>query len=466
MDVRLLERKNKKLKLWIGIVAGLIILLPLVWYLVVRLEGEKPTVEFELLSAFISQSQDVAVNISDVKSGVRKVWISLMKDGKEVTLVEEEFPSVGLGRGGKVHHQQIRFKVDTGKLGLSDGDAMLRLAVWDYAWRGWFSGNQSYLEKAITIDTRPPEIEVYSQAHNVSQGGTGLVIYRISEFCPMSGVTVGEHFFAGRAGGFKDPKVLMAFFALNYDQGPGTDIFITATDRAGNATRAGLNHYIRRKVFKKDNIRVSDNFLERKLPEFNADLSHAADATPLEKFLIINQNLRRADYEKIRQICQTSEPNLLWQGTFKRLPRSAPQAGFADHRTYAYNGRVIDHQVHLGIDLASVEHSPVPAANQGIVVFADRLGIYGRTVLIDHGLGLFSMYAHLNSISVSVGQKLKKGEILGRTGASGLAGGDHLHFGMLIQHTFVNPIEWWDAAWITNNIASKIDQVKSRLGQE
>jgi murein DD-endopeptidase MepM/ murein hydrolase activator NlpD len=462
-DDKRLAKQKKNIKLWILIAAVLIVILPLVWYLAVRLEGEKPAVVLEFSSAFISQSQDLAVSISDAKSGVRKIWISLVKGGQEISLFEENFPSVGLGRGGSIHDRQIRFKVDAGKLGLSDGDAMLRLAVWDYSWRGWFDGNVTYLEKTITIDTVPPEIEVYSKAHNVSQGGTGLVIYRISEPSPMSGVKVGDHFFPGRTAGFKDPQVMMAFFALSHTQGPGTDIIINAVDRAGNTSKAGLTHYIRRKRFKKDTIKISDNFLNRKLPEFSASLSQATAATAVEKFLFINQNLRRADYDQIRQICETSESKLLWKGTFKRLPRSAPRAGYADHRTYKYNGHVIDNQFHLGVDLASVERSPVPTANHGVVVFADRMGIYGRTVFIDHGFGLFSMYAHLNTISVKVGQKLKKGDIIGRTGSTGLAGGDHLHFGMLIQHTFVNPIEWWDAAWIKNNITSKIDRVKSRL---
>jgi len=455
--------KKKNIKLLIFIAAGVIIILPLVWYLAVRLEGEKPAVVLEFESAFISQSQELAVSIFDGKSGLRRIWISLVKDGQEISLVEKEFASRGLGRGGSIHDRQIRFKVDAGKLGLPDGDAILRLAVWDYSWRGGFDGNVTYLEKPITIDTRPPEIEVFSKAHNVSQGGAGLVIYRISEPCPMNGVMVGDHFFPGRTGGFKDPNVMMAFFALNHTQGPGTDIMINAVDRAGNASKAGLMHYIRRKAFKKDTIKISDNFLNRKLPEFSASLSKATAATAVEKFLFINQNLRRADYDQIRQICKTSDGSLLWKDTFKRLPRSAPRAGFADHRTYIYNGNIIDKQYHLGVDLAAVEHSPVPAANDGVVVFADRIGIYGRTVFIDHGFGLFSMYAHLNTITVNVGQKLKKGDIIGQTGSTGLAGGDHLHFGMLIEHTFVNPIEWWDAAWIENNITSKIDRVKSRL---
>ena len=178
--------------------------------------------------------------------------------------------------------------------------------------------------------------------------------------------------------------------------------------------------------------------------------------------LAINRDQRQADYEKIRELCKTPARVLYWSRRFLRLPKSAPRAGFADHRTYTYKGREIDRQVHLGTDLASTEHSPVPAANGGVVAFADRLGIYGRTVFIDHGFGLFSMYAHLNQISVKDGQSINRGDILGKTGSTGLAGGDHLHFAILIQNTFVNPIEWWDATWIKHNISSKIDMAKSR----
>ena len=399
------------------------------------------------------------VNLADTKSGLRKLWVSLVKDGKEVTLVEEAFPSGGFVARGAYREKSISFHIDPEKLNLSDGDAILRLALWDYSWRGGFNGNQTYIEKELIIDTRAPQIEIYSKAHNVSQGGSALVIYKLSEPCPRSGVTVGDRFFPGYSGAFQDDDVYLAFFALAYDQGPGTELFVSADDRAGNRTRAGLTHYIRRKTFKKDTIRISDRFLNWKVPEFKIDLP---DATPAEKFLAINRDQRRADYDQIQEICETPLRAMHWSGRFLRLPKSAPRARFADHRTYTYNGKVIDRQVHLGADLASTEHAPVPAANGGVVVFADQLGIYGRTVFLDHGFGLFSMYAHLNQIMVKRGQSVAKGDILGKTGTSGLAGGDHLHFGILIRDTFVNPIEWWDATWIKHNISSKIDMAKSR----
>jgi len=131
-------------------------------------------------------------------------------------------------------------------------------------------------------------------------------------------------------------------------------------------------------------------------------------------------------------------------------------ASFGEDRTYWYGGKQVDRQIHLGVDLASTAHSAIPAANSGKVAFAGPLGIYGNTVLIDHGCGLFSMYSHLSRIETEVKKEVKKGETLGRTGSTGLAGGDHLHYSMLVHGVFVNPIEWWDEHWIKDNVEKKM----------
>ena len=178
---------------------------------------------------------------------------------------------------------------------------------------------------------------------------------------------------------------------------------------------------------------------------------------------MINRNLRQANYQRIVEVCRQPGRELYWQGVFLRLPNAANRARYADHRTYYYKRKEIDRQVHLGIDLASLANSSVPAANNGVVVLAESLGIYGGTVILDHGFGLYSMYSHLSFIGVEPGQKVARGDTLGRTGSTGLAGGDHLHFSMLVNDTFVNPVEWWDNKWIQNNVTSKIDRVKSVL---
>jgi murein DD-endopeptidase MepM/ murein hydrolase activator NlpD len=257
----------------------------------------------------------------------------------------------------------------------------------------------------------------------------------------------------------------MAFFALNFRQGRDTTMFISAVDPAGNRSRAGFPYYIRKKSFRKDILNITDRFLNWKMPEFDAYTESVPNTSPLEKFLKVNRGLRQENYMTIIEVADKTDSRIYWDGAFLRLPKSARQAGFADHRVYRYQGRIVDRQVHLGVDLASIERSPVPASNRGKVVFAERLGIYGKTIILDHGFGLFSMYSHLSSFSVQPEHIVSKGEPIGYTGMTGLAGGDHLHFGVFIHDTFVDPIEWWDASWIENNISSKIMTVKSTLGE-
>ncbi len=438
----------------------MILIVPVAWFLSTRFEGEKPSVTLELPSLSIKASQELSISVSDTKSGLRMLWIGLYKDGKEFVLFERNFPATSLLGGGKIHEKSFKIKVEPRKMGITDGKAILRIVARDFSWRGWWHGNKTYIEKNITIDTLSPEIDILSRVHNINQGGAALAIYRLSEPCPKSGICVGENFFPGYSGYFKDPDIFMAFFALSYDQGPKTKIFVKATDQAGNIKRAGISYYIKKKTFKKDVLNISDQFLNWKMPEFDIDVPGDSKTAMLDKFLKVNRDLRKINYRKVTELGGETDAALYWKGAFIRLPRSANRAGFADQREYKCNGRIIDRQIHLGVDLASIAHAPIPAANNGKVAFVDSLGIYGKTVVIDHGFGLHSMYSHLSGFDVQKGQMVAKGEIIGRTGLTGLAGGDHLHFGILIHNTFTNPVEWWDATWIKNNITGKINKAK------
>jgi murein DD-endopeptidase MepM/ murein hydrolase activator NlpD len=465
-----LKAKRKYIKLWIIAIGGLVIILPVAWLFMVRLEGQPPKLELDLVSPYIGKSQELTLAVSDTQSGLRRLWVGLLKDGKEVVLQDTDFQSAGFLKGGSLKQTSIKFPIAPPELGFSDGEAILRMVVNDYSWRDWWQGNKTYLEKTVVIDTQPPEIEVLSRAHNINQGGAGLVIFRTSENCPQSGVQVGDTFFPGHGGFFTDPLVYLTYIALGYQQGRDTDIRIRAVDAAGNSTESSFYYHIRRKTFRKDKINISDGFLKRKIPEFSSQISPGASKSPVDKFLEINRDVRKANFKKIAAACRNSDPKMHWQGSFLRLPKSATRARFADHRTYFYKGNQIDKQVHLGIDLASVANSPVPAANAGIVALASttsgELGIYGKTVILDHGYGLFSMYSHLSQIAVKVGDRVSRGDKLGRTGSTGMAGGDHLHFSMLVNDTFVNPVEWWDIKWIQNNVTSKIESAQSFTRKE
>lgn len=455
-----MRTKEKKSKHWLIALLCIIIILPITWILFNRFEGGDPSIKLDLLSQTIGASQELSISVADTKSGLRRVWIGLLQNGRETILLEKDFPAKGLISRGIKHEEALKVKIDPGESGIKDGKAILRIVASDYSWRRWFKGNLTYLEKNIIIDTKPPGINIISRFHNISQGGACLVIYKLSEQCDRSGVYVEENFFPGYSGHFQDKNILMAFFALNHKQEPVTKIFIEAIDSAGNTSKAGFNYNIKRKVFKKDVINISDKFLNWKMPEFDIYIPQPSELTIIDKFLKVNQDIRKDSYNKVIELAENTDKVLYWDGVFLRLPKSANKAGFADNRVYQYKNEIIDRQIHLGIDLASLAHSPVQAANKGKVVFAGSIGIYGKTVIIDHGFGLHSMYAHLSSYTVEEKQMVSKGEIIGSTGITGLAGGDHLHYSILIHNTFVNPVEWWDKEWIKNNISSKIDDAK------
>jgi len=191
-----------------------------------------------------------------------------------------------------------------------------------------------------------------------------------------------------------------------------------------------------------------------KAPEFEARVPNSG--SPLETFLYVNQQIRRQNRAKLVDLSQQTAHEPLWEGPFLRQPQAATQALFADHRTYYYQGKKIDQQIHLGHDLASVAQAKIVAGNSGKVLWAEYMGIYGLCVVIDHGLGLQSLYAHMSQLDVQPGDTVKRGQIIGRSGNTGLAGGDHLHLGILVTGTPVQTIEWWDSHWLEDNISSKL----------
>jgi murein DD-endopeptidase MepM/ murein hydrolase activator NlpD len=456
-----LKNNNKRKMPMLLAVTCMLILLPVMITLVIRMESEQPSIKFDLTSTFFGLDKELEIVIEDHKSGLKRFWVAILQDGKETTLLEKHFPETGILKKGTVNSESVRVKIEPKKNDLKDGQALLRLMAVDYSWKSWGKGNRAYAEKEITIDTKAPIIRILTRSHNISPGGSNVVAYTLSEPCDSSGVKVADAFYAGYSGLKGNNETWAAFFALNNQQRSGTEIVLQATDRAGNQTITRFPHYIKTKRFKKDTIKISDNFILKKLPEFEKSITGSNLESPVDKFLFINKELRGQNKAVLSKLMQQSDPVMYWEGTFLRLPKSATRSGFGDRRTYQYKGKTIDHQMHLGIDLASLAMSPVPAANTGKVVYAETLGIYGRLVVIDHGYGLFSMYAHLSNFNVQVGQKVKKGDIIGNTGTSGLAGGDHLHYSILMSGTFVNPLEWWDASWIRNNITNKFE----RLGE-
>ena len=320
--------------------------------------------------------------------------------------------------------------------------------------------------RELAVRLTPPIISVVSTLHYINQGGSEMVVYRVSPSNVASGVQVGNDEYPGYpASGAHipnaDPGLRIAFFALLWNQTPNTPISLFARDDVGNEARATFDYRVFPKRFRESRIPIDDRFLQKVVPPILANAPQLKVADPsnlLSGFLRINGDLRREDSEKISAVARTTAPEILWQGAFKQLVDTAVEAGFADQRTYVYKGEVVDHAVHLGYDLASVAGAPVYASNRGRVVHASWLDIYGNCVIVDHGMGLQSLYAHLSSIGVHVGDVVDKGALLGHTGSTGLAGGDHLHFTMLLNGNAISPIDWWSPKWVQDRIQRKISE--------
>lgn len=318
--------------------------------------------------------------------------------------------------------------------------------------------------KDLQVRLEPPRLSVVSLHHFVNHGGAEFVVYRVSPPDVSSGVRVGDASFPGYLGagaGLADPGLHVAFFALAYDQELNAPITVFARDGAGNEASTPLDHRIFPKPFAKSRIEIDQRFLDRVVPAISAgtpELGAAAEpgSDLLPVFLRINGELRRQNTQTISALISKTTPQLLWGSAFSQLGNTAVQSRFADYRTYFFNGREIDRQVHLGFDLASTAQAPVHASNRGTVVLARYLGIYGNCVILDHGMGVQTLYAHLSSIDVKEADAVEKDQVLGRTGITGLAGGDHLHFTLLVGGTAVNPVEWWDPHWIEDRIFRKI----------
>lgn len=455
------KAKGKNLKIWLVAILLTVVIIPAVRVMFVKFEGEAPVLEMNPLPEAVSTSFEVAGKIHDLSSGLRKIRVTLTRNGKETVLLEKSYDAPAWFKKGHTTAGDFSIPVSFAKNEFPDGKATLTVMVRDYSWRDWWNGNKTLVQHEFDVDTQTPRLTILSRQHNVSQGGSGLLVYRLSEPCVKSGVMVGDDFFPGHAGYFSDKQIYLAFFAVPIDHTADKGFFATAVDRAGNTAKSGFYHYLRKKAFRKDVLTLSDAFLSSSLMEFQEIPGVSDRPSPVEQFIFINSELRKKNNQTILANGQKTEARISWEGRFGRLPNSAPRASFADHREYVYDGAIVSRAIHMGVDLASTRNVEIPAANSGKVVFAEYVGIYGNLVCIDHGFGLMSIYAHLNQMTVKPGDRVAKNDVIGYSGVTGMAGGDHLHFGMFIDHVFVNPVEWWDESWIANNITDKLKSVTS-----
>jgi murein DD-endopeptidase MepM/ murein hydrolase activator NlpD len=406
-------------------------------------EGKLPQIRMDPLPTHATRGSSFSLEVTDEGQGLSHLLAQAVQGERQITLLEEIFgPDQHVWNGA----------VTLPKQGLNDGSMEIVIKATDKSLANWMEGNTTLFRHQLIFDATPPRISVISDAHNVNQGGAGLIVYSLSEEA-VSGVMVQDIFFPGYC---QESGVYLCLFAIPFDVDPTKHRpMLTATDLAGNTAQISFRFHGNQRSFRQDTMNISQAFLENVMPQFQSLFPEAKDL--LELYLLVNRDLRARNIAFVRSLGTTTAPAPLWSEVFARQPRSASLGGYADHRISMYNDEIIDQHVHLGIDLASIAFAEIIASNRGQVIFANDLGIYGQTVILDHGLGLHTLYAHLSQIFVETGSMVEKGQILGRSGMTGLAAGDHLHFETLVSGIAVNPHEWWDEQWLQHNFWSKLE---------
>jgi len=417
-----------------------------------RFESEAPQIAGPESVVLGGQGGNVALELSDAGAGLRSVQVVLLHAAGELDLLSESYPgSTTQGaQAGKIP-VSLEIAIEPDALPRAVTEAFLRVRVRDWSLRDSLRGNLAELKVPISIDRRPPRVAITTGLTYVRRGGSGVVRYELDEETARDGVQVGETFFPG----YEMNGSRVAFYAIPTDTPDSPELRVIAEDTAGNVARARWPVVVKERVLPVANVTLPPSFLDTTVPDLAASVGIDA-SDPTAAFAQINTELRAANERTIREALAESAPERLWQGAFSQLANSKVTSRFAERRTYFVGGQPVSKATHFGYDLASTRAAPIGAAARGRVAFADELGIYGNCVLLDHGLGLASLYGHLSRLDVQAGDSVEAGQSLGLSGATGLAGGDHLHFAVLIGEAYVDPIEWWDEKWVRENIEARL----------
>jgi murein DD-endopeptidase MepM/ murein hydrolase activator NlpD len=319
-----------------------------------------------------------------------------------------------------------------------------------------FLGRATSATFDLDVVLEPPRLAVDEAQHYINQGGSELVTFTVSGDWSEAGVKVGPYTFRSFPMPGRPKTERFSLFGFSWDLPVDTVPHVYARNAAGTEVTGRFWFKVFPKPFRTRDLEITDAFLDKVVNQIDP----AGSGDLLTRFLRINRDLRKQNNQALADLRLKTEERVLWNGPFSQLANSQVEAHFADVRSYVYKGKKVDQQVHLGYDLAVTAHVPVVAANDGRVVWASDLGIYGNCIVLDHGYGLQSIYGHLSGIDVKVGDMVKKGQAMGHSGSTGLAGGDHLHFSMQVDGVQINPVEWFDAHWIHDRILSKLGSDK------
>lgn len=437
------------------VIVAIMVFVVVILGLALTLDREKPKLyiqkEINQNNIFWNLQAPIVVDIQE-NSAIKSFEAILIDDKKEVKLESKAIKKVD---------NITSFEIEAFKFSenFKPSKAILQIKVKDNSFWNFFSGNELIENIDLVIDRRSPITNVIANSYMIKQGGSGILVAEILDdnlkdyYVTFNDEVIFELF------PFHKKNFYISIITWPIDFKNFKGVKIVSLDMAGNKSVTKVPFYIQSFKEKNDNLNISDEFIysvsKNVLELSNLDIP----SQPEEIFVKANRELRAKNLQTIKNIVIKNFANYVPFDvkTFVRMKNSKTFAMFGERRHYFYKGNKIDEAWHLGMDWASIKRADIHTSNPGRVIFNDYLGIYGNSIIIDHGFGLASLYAHTSSQSVELGDMVKAGQHIANTGSTGAVFGDHLHFGILVQGMEANPNEWLDANWIKLNLTNTID---------
>ena len=423
------------------IVLAVVVIVPIV---IVLARCATPVVSLTNPVTVIGQATPIGVHLTDPR-GVRGVSATVVQNGASYQVWQ-------LTQASKATESTFNFAAGVKTTPqLKDGKAKLIIE----ASSNDLLHRSARIEQDVTVVTRPPTVSVDSEQHYIYIGMADLATFDVSGAYTAAGMRVGDQSYrawpmpGGKSGMF-------SLFAFAWNMPQTTIPVVFASNGAGNDVTSPITVVFPKKEqphYTVHQLQISDQFMQKVLGELDPN----GTGDPVARFVKINSEMRKSNNKTLADLRFKTADHFLFSQPFQRQPHSQAEATFADLRHYIYQGKEIDQQVHLGYDLAVTQHVGVQASNDGRVVWAAPLGIYGNCIVVDHGYGLQTIYGHLSHIDVQEGDMVKLGQVMGQSGMTGMAGGDHIHFAMQLDGVQIDPKEWWDPHWIQDHIARRVE---------
>jgi murein DD-endopeptidase MepM/ murein hydrolase activator NlpD len=419
----------------------LVIVVPIV---VVVARSAKPVINLTTEVSTIGQATPIGVRVTDPR-GIRSASATVEQSGASYAVWQ-------VAQASKAKEASWNFTAGVRTTPqLKDGKAKLIVE----ATSNDLLHKSARVEREVTVVTQPPTVSVDSEQHYIYIGMADLATFSVSGAYTAAGVRVGDQSF--RAWPMPGGKPgLFSLYAFAWNMPQTTIPVVFAANGAGNDVTSPLTVVFPKKEqphYTVHQLQISDQFMQKVVGELDPN----GTGDMVARFVKINSEMRKANNKTLAELRFKTADHFLFSQPFQRQSHSAAEATFADLRHYIYQGKEIDQQVHLGYDLAVTQHVGVEASNDGRVVWAAPLGIYGNCIVVDHGYGLQTIYGHMSHFDVHEGDMVKRGQVMGQSGMTGMAGGDHIHFAMQLDGVQIDPKEWWDPHWIQDHVARRVE---------